>query len=85
MKGTAVEAVGGMTGSTNWQQSGKQERAAGEAERKAAETEGYVEGTTDRLRGKKDSVVGSVTGDKSQQVQGKYLAVMMELVPKSCL
>jgi uncharacterized protein YjbJ (UPF0337 family) len=72
MKGAAVETVGGMTGSTEWQRSGKQERAAGETEHKAAETEGYVEGTTDRLRGKKDSVVGSVTGDKSQQVHGEY-------------
>ena len=69
-KGAAVEAVGSMTGSTDWQQAGKQERSAGEAEYKAAQTEGYVEGTTDRVRGKKDSVVGSMTGDKEQETQG---------------
>ena len=71
VKGTAVETVGSMTGSTDWQQAGKQEHASGEAEYKAAQAEGYAEGTTDRLRGKKDSVVGSVTGDKKQEVQGE--------------
>jgi uncharacterized protein YjbJ (UPF0337 family) len=60
-----------MTGSTDWEQAGKQERAAGEAEYKAAQTQGYVEGTTDRVRGAKDSVVGSVTGDKVQETQGE--------------
>lgn len=69
-KGTAVETVGGMTGSTDWQQSGKQEKVAGEAEYKAAQTQGYTQGTADRLHGTKDSVLGSVTGDTAQQAQG---------------
>ncbi|PVF98497.1 hypothetical protein CPB86DRAFT_814712 [Serendipita vermifera] len=70
VKGTAVEAVGNLTGSTSWQQSGQQEHAAGEAEIKAAQAKGYVEGTGDRIQGKKDSIVGAVTGDKAQQASG---------------
>ncbi|KAF9465804.1 hypothetical protein BDZ94DRAFT_1188889 [Collybia nuda] len=69
-KGTAVETIGNLTGSSSWQNSGKKEHAEGEAEYKAAQAEGYAEGTTDRVVGYKDSVVGAITGDKSQQTSG---------------
>ncbi|KAF8888625.1 mismatched base pair and cruciform DNA recognition protein [Infundibulicybe gibba] len=69
-KGTAVEAIGNMTGATSWQNSGREEHAQGEAEYNAARAKGYAEGAADRVSGKKDAVVGAVTGDKSQQAQG---------------
>ncbi|KAF8227951.1 hypothetical protein L208DRAFT_1453489 [Tricholoma matsutake] len=70
MKGSAVEAVGNLTGSDSWKNSGKQEHAEGETEYKAAQAQGYVEGTMDRLSGYKDSVVGALTGDSTQQTSG---------------
>ena len=69
-KGNLVETVGNLTGATSWQQSGKEEHARGEAEYKAAQAKGYAEGTGDRAKGIKDSVVGSVTGDQVQQTEG---------------
>jgi uncharacterized protein YjbJ (UPF0337 family) len=69
-KGNVVEAIGNMTGLESWQTSGKQEHAEGEAEYKAAQAKGYAEGTMDRVGGKKDSIVGAVTGDRSQEAQG---------------
>jgi len=70
VKGTINETIGNLTGSQDWQQSGRSEHAKGEAEYNAARAQGYVEGASDRVTGKKDAVVGAVTGDKSQQAQG---------------
>jgi len=70
VKGTVVETVGDMAGSQSWSQAGKDEHTRGEGEYKAAQAKGYAEGATDRLGGYKDSVVGAVSGDKSQQASG---------------
>nr|GAT54406.1 predicted protein [Mycena chlorophos] len=70
VKGTAVEAIGNMTGLESWQKSGKEEHAAGEAEYKAAQAHEYVDGATDRMHGKGEAVLGAVTGDKTQQAKG---------------
>ena len=72
MKGTAVETIGNLTGAQSWQQSGKEEHAQGEAEYKAAQAKGYAEGTIDRLGGKKDAIVGAVTGDRQQEASGEF-------------
>ncbi|KAL1695885.1 hypothetical protein GGG16DRAFT_44462 [Schizophyllum commune] len=70
-KGNVVEAIGNATGLESWQTSGKQEHAEGEGEYNAARAKGYAEGTADRVSGKKDNIVGAVTGDTSQQAQGQ--------------
>ncbi|KAI5886943.1 uncharacterized protein SCHCODRAFT_02085449 [Schizophyllum commune H4-8] len=70
-KGNVVEAIGNATGLESWQTSGKQEHAEGEGEYNAARAKGYAEGTADRISGKKDNIVGAVTGDSSQQAAGQ--------------
>lgn len=69
-KGTAEQAIGDLTGSTSWKNSGQEDHAKGQAEYKGAQAKGYAEGTLDRLSGVKDSILGAVTGDKAQQASG---------------
>jgi uncharacterized protein YjbJ (UPF0337 family) len=59
-----------MTGAQSWTDSGKQEHAAGETEYKAAQAKGYGEGMVDNMGGKKDTIVGAVTGDRQQEASG---------------
>ncbi|KAH9973937.1 hypothetical protein BJV74DRAFT_879701 [Russula compacta] len=70
LKGTVLETVGDLTGVKSWTDSGKQEHASGETEYKAAQAKGYTEGTLDRVSGKKDAIVGAVSGDQQQQASG---------------
>ncbi|THG93824.1 hypothetical protein EW026_g7519 [Hermanssonia centrifuga] len=69
-KGTVVETIGNLTGAQTWQTSGRDEHAQGEAEYNAAQAKGYAEGTIDRLGGKKDAVVGALSGDRQQETAG---------------
>lgn len=69
-KGAISETIGDMTGSKSMKDSGTQERTAGEAETKTAQAKGYADGTADRIGGKKDAVVGAVTGDRQQEASG---------------
>ena len=64
--------IGNMTGAESWQQSGREEHAKGEAEYKAAQAKGYAEGTMDRMGGKKDAVIGALTGDRQQEASGEH-------------
>jgi len=69
VKGAVLETMGNLTGSANLRQSGREEHAAGQREVEAAKAKNLGEGITDRATGK-DAVVGSVTGDRSQEVAG---------------
>ncbi|KAH9856260.1 hypothetical protein C2E23DRAFT_866283 [Lenzites betulinus] len=72
LKGTANETIGNLTGSQSWAQSGQREHAAGETEYNAAQAQGYVQGTKDRVGGRKDAVLGAVTGDREQETTGNF-------------
>ena len=72
LKGNVVESIGDLTGAQSWSQSGKEEHAQGEGEYKAAQTQGYAEGTKDRFGGRKDAVLGAVTGDRQQETEGMW-------------
>ncbi|KAI9634489.1 uncharacterized protein MKK02DRAFT_38019 [Dioszegia hungarica] len=68
--GSGIEYATGSKEPSSWTTAGKEQHAKGEAEIKAAQAQGYVEGAGDRLEGKKDSIVGAITGDKAQQTKG---------------
>ncbi|GLB42426.1 putative mismatched base pair and cruciform DNA recognition protein [Lyophyllum shimeji] len=70
LKGSVVETVGDVTGSQSWKESGQQERAQGEAEYKAAQAKEYIEGAMDRIGGKKESVLGALSGDRPLEARG---------------
>ncbi|KAL1746655.1 hypothetical protein HDZ31DRAFT_81040 [Schizophyllum fasciatum] len=70
-KGSMKETIGNALGLGGTADRGRMEHAEGKGEYNAARAQGWVEGTGDRVTGKKDSVVGAVTGDRSQQHSGE--------------
>ncbi|KAJ7128276.1 hypothetical protein C8R46DRAFT_51055 [Mycena filopes] len=70
-KGTVTEAIGDMTGSDSWKTSGQKDQAAGKGEVKAAETQGYVQGAMDSVTGMAKQAISTVTGDSTQNAEGK--------------
>lgn len=68
-----------MTGNKSWKQSGKEEHVTGETEYKAAQAKKYVGGAADAVGGKKDTVVGAVTGDREQEASGVYPSAYFHL------
>ena len=63
--------VGNALGLGGTHNSGQTERYEGRGEYDASRAQGYTQGAGDRVTGKKDSVVGSATGDHSQQHSGE--------------
>lgn len=80
VKGTVVEAIGNITGATSWQQSGREEHAAGEAEYDAARAKDYIDGASDRLVGKKEAVLGAISGDHQRELTGPHLSLYELLI-----
>ena len=62
--------VGNAVGSRNMESTGEERHAKGEAETGQARAKGLAEGMMDQMSGYKDSVVGAIMGDKSQQAGG---------------
>ena len=79
-KGAILETVGNLTGNQNLKQSGREEHAAGQREVEAAKAKNVAEGVTDRAVGKKDAVVGGLTGDRSQEIAGELLSLLFPLL-----
>ena len=63
--------VGNALGLGGTHNSGQTERYEGQGEYDASRAQGYTQGAGNRVTGKKDSVVGSATGDHSQQHSGE--------------
>jgi uncharacterized protein YjbJ (UPF0337 family) len=64
--------IGNITGMRSLARSGANEHAAGRGELQAAKGMGYVQGTKERVGGKKDQMVGAATGDYSQENAGMH-------------
>jgi uncharacterized protein YjbJ (UPF0337 family) len=84
-KGSLKESLGRTFRAPGMQQRGAQERAEGHAEYQAATgRSSYGQGTKERIAGKKDQVLGSLTGDRAQQTKGYLFSVQSnhsQLIP----
>ena len=81
MKGSLKESLGRTFGASGMQRSGAQERVEGHAEFQAATGKGgYGQGTKNRIAGKKDKVLGSLTGNHAQQARGSFSFFLFNVV-----
>jgi len=78
LKGSAYQAIGTVTGSSEWSESGVKSQEDGKNETEEARGIAQGEATRDRLYGKGQSALGMVTGNQEKQNEGNVRAEKAE-------
>lgn len=67
--GSAKETVGGLVGSENLKQTGRQQNLEGQEQEARGQLKDFGSGVSDRAAGALGSAVAGVTGDRSKQAE----------------